>query len=1165
MQFLSRSDQAHPTDDKAVARTQEVVLKHLFLLLGYNIVEKYFHMSPVTLRKSSIFNAFMANLPQVLDQNHVMGAHIAEPTLVLLQYCSGGVAGAGAAPVTHSLHALEPHVRRHWLMALLVFLYKYHYDSGPLCALVQSLVRIVVNTIEAQYHQCKRIPPMIVMPSRARDLSQPSLKTDGAEACHKSPATMHTHWEEPNTHEDHRFQQWSVDQESSESSLIAIPETSDKSDTTAHATQPGSFDEPSHYEEPPKMETPAHTPNPPLNKLGDGYFSASQAGAARAPQLSTSSSVSIGSDSSNLKSTPMSSQSVEMWPEQLHAAPRGPSKQKRIIVGSSTSPDTAPSSNGDGHFAHWPRAKSPPHRHIKSPVGALTGVAYASPESPLSKMEVSWWKEPASTRAPHLAEPFNIPPTERLLPIGPKPNMEQYPVFNALVDRVREALSLPPDELTDKTDTDSRSESEAASRPQELASKLASEPPKMGSRGTSPRRLARQAAQLGSPPDLEIDPPAAPAKPPPDAINEPTPGVLGGGWWEDTTRAGRRAAHAAPQPAPTTNMCYRCAECGQAAEQYSDSELGLCVIVVACFVHRSPAAAAPLLPPILHNVSRIVQMGNYLWQSESTTRLPGSAVAVAHQFLRCVLHQLASNNVFLQLFTQRTKEKQRLIFFKSIAQAFVDFNELYPCGPLQLVVEHLNSKKTLPTDILLIVSSNISMYLECLAPEALGPLSACAALLQALEQLLRAAVLQLPALDDVLPLLRVAAAALRIPGAAQCKSILEPISKLLSYGIQNFVIKLSVITELSSLCVRTFARDRDKLLVCRVLVYELMQALRTKTTIPDENFFVLLQFVLQGHGCTLLLPPALGRGWLTSEGEGGAGDCMRAHLHDCIELLTDPHTTNKIKGSVSKSIVNRNLICLNEDTLGAHVKGGLAQYVAQELSLEQRGKQGPRHPPWLSQGPAPAREVSECVTRVRLISWLVMGALCNCVGGGVQQPIPQDATCHVTDHIQTIMSSYVEQTKPAPQRMNALFHAFILCQLWTIYLEQIARASTPNSEAYNTTVCLLLDFWCKVLPSVLQVTVQSKVLAETVNLHFLSLLEALLECDSTVLNKLLPLWTPIIHSPLFNMPRHVSSRLTACVNARPAPAAPRAAPRRLQRLLAKMAHLDLQPTTFYLI
>lgn len=40
---------------------------------------------------------------------------------------------------------------------------------------------------------------------------------------------------------------------------------------------------------------------------------------------------------------------------------------------------------------------------------------------------------------------------------------------------------------------------------------------------------------------------------------------------------------------------------------------------------------------------------------------------------------------------------------------------------------------------------------------------------------------------------------------------------------------------------------------------------------------------------------------------------------------------------MSKSLVNRNLICLNEDTLGAIVKGGIAQYVAMELALEQRG------------------------------------------------------------------------------------------------------------------------------------------------------------------------------------------------------------------------------------
>lgn len=29
----------------------------------------------------------MANLPQVLDQNYIMGAHISDPTLLVLQVC----------------------------------------------------------------------------------------------------------------------------------------------------------------------------------------------------------------------------------------------------------------------------------------------------------------------------------------------------------------------------------------------------------------------------------------------------------------------------------------------------------------------------------------------------------------------------------------------------------------------------------------------------------------------------------------------------------------------------------------------------------------------------------------------------------------------------------------------------------------------------------------------------------------------------------------------------------------------------------------------------------------------------------------------------------------------------------------------------------------------
>ncbi|CAH2242904.1 jg14474 [Pararge aegeria aegeria] len=174
-----------------------------------------------------------------------------------------------------------------------------------------------------------------------------------------------------------------------------------------------------------------------------------------------------------------------------------------------------------------------------------------------------------------------------------------------------------------------------------------------------------------------------------------------------------------------------------------------------------------------------------------------------------------------------------------------------------------------------------------------------------------------------------------------------------------------------------------------------------------------------GHGCTLLLPPQLNTGELLSGGgpearDLGSGpvDCMRPHLADMIDLLHDPNLLNKIKGSVSKSIVNRNLICLNEDTLGAIVKGGIAQYVAMELALEQsRGKQdrGPtRHMmPWLTTTLPGSRDVAECVGRVRLVSWVVLGALSNARTHPLQLPVPLDATCHLTDHIQLRLKAEV--------------------------------------------------------------------------------------------------------------------------------------------------------------
>lgn len=51
MQFLSRPDQAFRSDEKSVAsRTQYIVLRHLFLLLGYSQQENTFYFPPHRLR-----------------------------------------------------------------------------------------------------------------------------------------------------------------------------------------------------------------------------------------------------------------------------------------------------------------------------------------------------------------------------------------------------------------------------------------------------------------------------------------------------------------------------------------------------------------------------------------------------------------------------------------------------------------------------------------------------------------------------------------------------------------------------------------------------------------------------------------------------------------------------------------------------------------------------------------------------------------------------------------------------------------------------------------------------------------------------------------------------------------------------------------------------------
>lgn len=147
--------------------------------------------------------------------------------------------------------------------------------------------------------------------------------------------------------------------------------------------------------------------------------------------------------------------------------------------------------------------------------------------------------------------------------------------------------------------------------------------------------------------------------------------------------------------------------------------------------------------------------------------------------------------------------------------------------------------------------------------------------------------------------------------------------------------------------------------------------------------------------------------------------------------------------------------------------------------------------------------------------------------------------------------------------MSSLFHAFTLCQLWTVYLEQISHFT---NDAIATA--LAIEFWVKVTPSLLQLISNPK-LSEMVNLHFLSLLEALKETRSTILSKLLPLWSPLLSCK--NLSSTLQVRLQNCRDIAPNPdevdmKSSEALLKFLQRLQFKIAQIELQSsqaTQFY--
>uniref|UniRef100_A0A8C7R498 Unc-79 homolog, NALCN channel complex subunit n=1 Tax=Oncorhynchus mykiss TaxID=8022 RepID=A0A8C7R498_ONCMY len=621
---------------------------------------------------------------------------------------------------------------------------------------------------------------------------------------------------------------------------------------------------------------------------------------------------------------------------------------------------------------------------------------------------------------------------------------------------------------------------------------------------------------------------------------------------------------------PTT-MTDRCRDCGAVLEEYDEETLGLAVVVLSMFIHLSPDQAAPLLLDIMQSVGRLASSANFSGQAESML-IPGNAAGVAKQFLRCVFHQLAPNGILPQLFQSNIKDGG---FLRTLAFSLIDFNELSSVAALNQLLEGLNNKKSLPAGgTMLHCLENIATFMESL------PMDSPSNLWTTICNQFQTFLTKLP---SVLPLkcpldssLRIIICLLKIPTTSATRSLLEPFSKLLSFVIQYGVFSLSYLVELCGLCYKAFNKERDKFYMSRIVVMELLQALKFKSPLPDTNLLLLVQFVCSDIGTRLAESTVLSKHMISSLPgcTTAAMECMRQYISELLDFIADMHTLTKLKSHMKACCQP-----LHEDTFGGNLKVGLAQVAAMEISKgnHRDNKAVIRYLPWLyhppsamQQGP---KEFIECVSHIRQLSWLLLGSLTHYAlhqGSTSCMPIPLDAGSHIADHLIVILIGFPEQSKTSVLHMCSLFHAFMFAQLWTIYCEQ--SAATPALQNQNQTefssnaILTGLEFWSRVTPSILQLMAHNKVMVEMVCLHVISLMEALQECNSTIFVKLIPMWLPMIQSNLKHLSAGLQLRLQAiqnrvnhqCVQGQAAGALPFALRKWLQCTQFKMAQVEIQ-------
>uniref|UniRef100_A0A8C5E1T4 Unc-79 homolog, NALCN channel complex subunit n=1 Tax=Gouania willdenowi TaxID=441366 RepID=A0A8C5E1T4_GOUWI len=1276
MKFMAK-DQSSAEADISSAKAFNTVKRHLYVLLGYDQQDGCFMIAPQKMRTSTCFNAFIAGIAQVMDDNIGLGKQLLPLVVQVLKYCTcPQLRHYFQQPPRCSLWALKPHIRQMWLKALLVILYKYPYRDMDGSKVVVHLIHITINTLNAQYHSCRPHATAGPLYSDNSNMSRYSEKEKGEielseyrEASALQDSILHCVREESTRKKrlQAMHKQKSLDISNTDSILFSLDEHRRKScidrcdlqaapvalppsSGTSHGRNHGkgssdgfsarvegvepvyrrgsrgglsdnmkpvipevrlscmeTFDDKvdqgslrgstqskddqdlidlssdcTSIPEKHSLLSMSDTDSlvfellPPLRIVeSDEEFDLTTIMASKfngSPKLSTSPAssntlrlspvvqVSVDDCSSQKKTTDLQgakdevskrdnlprSTSLEI-PDRLetvcHESPMTLKQKRDLLRKTPHVPDTSLDDTSLTHedVTHGTGPGSSPSGRT-----VFLDIPEDNAEPPLSPEKSH--KSNSNDEEEEDAE-FKIQ-------IVPRQRKERKIAVSAIQREYLDISFNTFDKLSGEPTTEADHKiMSSLEKPRESASAPTLE-------AAMPETSHRSSVSIGS-------------------QNFTTCFVMSVSLLTGPTKTSLLSAPSTVSmfvPAPEefideqpTTMSDRCRDCAAVLEEYDEETLGLAVVVLSMFIHLSPDLAAPMLLDIMQSVGRLASSANFSGQAESML-IPGNVAGVAKQFLRCMFHQLAPNGILPQLFQSNIKDGS---FLRTLALSLIDFNELSSVAALNMLLEGLNNKKSLPAGgTMLHCLDNIATFMEALPMDS--PSNLWTTICNQFQTFLTKLPCVLPLKCPMDSSLRIIICLLKIPATNATRSLLEPFSKQLSFVIQYGIFSLSYLVELCGLCYKSFNKERDKFYMSRIVVLELLQALKFKSPLPDTNLLLLVQFVCADIGTRLAESTIIQKHMIaTLPGcTTAAMECMRQYTSELLDFIADMHTLTKLKSHMKACCQP-----LHEDTFGGNLKVGLAQVAAMEISKgnHRDNKAVVRYLPWLyhppstmQQGP---KEFIECVSHIRQLSWLLLGSLTHCAlhqGSTSCMPIPLDAGSHIADHLIVILIGFPEQSKTSVLHMCSLFHAFMFAQLWTIYCEQAAAAPSlqnqNHTEFSSSAILTGLEFWSRVTPSILQLMAHNKVMVEMVCLHVISLMEALQECNSTIFVKLIPMWLPMIQANLKHLSAGLQLRLQAiqnrvnhqCLQGQTAGTPPIALRKWLQCTQFKMAQVEIQ-------